>query len=244
MHLCSLPSSIRAEVLGAPETFIRRPAHQRNMDKFEDLEASLTESLMPDTDSSHTFDKTKQGTRSKAPVLKTILVSTLVFCALLAIAIFDTENATEAKAYKLAAQQDRTKNCGASRAEAIARKCAFDVMSFSWLPQGCYDADLTQQFLAMRNWTWTTEEDGKLVVPFDEVIQGLHSELYVTWEYHIFHCAFAWRKFHRALESGVAVDSYLANVNHTHHCSETLMKGTQFDLQERNTIIRTKFVQC
>lgn len=135
------------------------------------------------------------------------------------------------------------KVCGSSRAEALNHGCEFDVMSFSWLPAHCYDKDLTEDFLAAANWTWTTDEIGQEVVPFTEVSLGLHDELFVTWSFHLFHCAYAWRKLHRDLEAG-HVDSYLANIEHTHHCSQTLLEAAEYDHQSRNTIIRTKFVEC
>ena len=52
-------------------------------------------------------------------------------------------------------------DCGYSPSEARAKDCVYDVMMQDWVPQPCYDAILTEKYLAMGNWTWYGDGDGK-----------------------------------------------------------------------------------
>lgn len=139
-------------------------------------------------------------------------------------------------------RQESSLDCGSSRQEALAMGCKFDPMSFSWLQPDCYDSELTSQFLTLRQWRWTTDRAGSDEVSFDDVMKGKHELLYVSWEYHLLHCTYMWRKMHRAVLAGKRVDGYIGNYNHTSHCEKMLMENTALD--EINTIIRTKFVTC
>lgn len=130
-------------------------------------------------------------------------------------------------------------SCGESPETARARNCSFDLLSFSWLPQQCYDAELTSLFLE-RNWTWyrtRTLENSvtpePIAVSQDVVAAGNETVLYVSYRYHIVHCIFMWRKLHRGLEiehkgiesesAGAWIDSYTGSFGHTHHCSQFLL---------------------
>ena len=75
---------------------------------------------------------------------------------------------------------------------------------------------------------------------------GEHLGLYVSWEYHLRHCTAMWKKLHRAIrgEGKTAVDSYIANYEHTKHCEHMLLGRRGLGLDEVNTVIETKFPDC
>lgn len=133
--------------------------------------------------------------------------------------------------------------CGNSRTDALANHCVFDLMSFTWAPSACYDGALAEEFLLLQNWTWY--HDFKATQPADSelVRRGRYPDLYVTWEYHKQHCAYMWRKLHRAMMTGAPVDGYVGNWNHTRHCLGQLdRKG--LEPNKVNTKIETKFPSC
>ena len=147
--------------------------------------------------------------------------------------------------------------CGDNPNPSSARQanCTFDVMSFSWLPAACAEPELTKEFLGLRNWTWWVDANKTTPVPFDEVAWGDHTELYVTREYHMYHCTYMWRKLHRGLLRGQSntegrgvVDTYIGQYGHTAHCEMMLlgMEGDEggIDKEATDTIITMKFPQC
>jgi hypothetical protein len=131
--------------------------------------------------------------------------------------------------------------CGTSPAEARSLGCQFDAMSFSWLPSGCYDAELVDDFLALRDWEWFYDAAGQHAIPKEEVLKGELTDLIVTREYHLFHCTYQWRKMHRGMVKGV-IDSYIANYEHTAHCEHMLTEGVPMNTTD--TVIVMKFPQC
>lgn len=133
--------------------------------------------------------------------------------------------------------------CGTSPEEALGRRCHFDVMSFSWLPSRCFDSELSDQFMGSRNWTWYADIDGTIIEPYDSVATGQHDCLFVTQEYHLFHCTYMWRKMHRAVLSATPLDGYIGDYHHTSHCEGQLVRQGD-DLALINTSIYTKYVDC
>lgn len=132
-------------------------------------------------------------------------------------------------------------DCGTTPTQARDQHCLFDAMSFSWLPSACYDEELVNQFLQLRNWTWSRDREGLDSVSSEEVLQGDITELFVTHEYHFFHCTYQWRKMHRGIERGV-IDTYIADYGHTEHCEHMLAMNLAFDSVD--TVIRMKFPKC
>ncbi|KAH8821359.1 hypothetical protein F5884DRAFT_767515 [Xylogone sp. PMI_703] len=136
--------------------------------------------------------------------------------------------------------------CGSSPAEARTLGCRFDIMSFSWLPELCFDEELVEDFLARKKWIYYRQplSDGvESQVPMDEVFAGDHEHLFVTWEFHKAHCAYMMRKLHRAVLASLPLDGYIGNYNHTKHCTEVAMEeGT--DPNYIMTKIFTKYPSC
>ncbi|RAK90747.1 hypothetical protein BO79DRAFT_280829 [Aspergillus costaricaensis CBS 115574] len=91
--------------------------------------------------------------------------------------------------------------CGTSPAEARSLDCVLDLLAMSWVRPACYDKELTEEFLAERNWTWTTDPWGKHHLSKSEVLDG-------DWEYvYVDHC-------------------YTAAYDHIEHCGDRLVANT------------------
>ena len=133
-------------------------------------------------------------------------------------------------------------DCGSSVAEAKARGCHFDMMSWLWVPAECFDAELVEEFIALRDWDWYTDHTGKERVPLDIVKTGAYDRLWAPQEYHMWHCTYMWKKMHRAILRGRPMDSDIANYNHTVHCEKMLLDAGE--LTDVNTRVDAEFVSC
>lgn len=150
-------------------------------------------------------------------------------------------------------------DCGETVPDAIASGCIYDVMSSIWLPPTCADPELTQQFLALKAWTWWYDRNMTQKVPFAEVQAGEHEALWVSREFHWYHCTYMWRKFHRGVLKGIenleddanesramvkggVTDSYIGKYHHTEHCEKMLIDETPGEVVD--TEIKRKFGKC
>jgi hypothetical protein len=118
-------------------------------------------------------------------------------------------------------------NCGNTSAEARLKGCVFDIMNRGWFPPACYDAELTAEFdalgEALGGWKWYLNREGTEEISREEYEAGEGPQpLFVTQELHLWHCAYQWRKYHRAVERNTPIDSYMGFYNHTVHCSKIL----------------------
>ncbi|GAT24894.1 hypothetical protein RIB2604_01807280 [Aspergillus luchuensis] len=115
-----------------------------------------------------------------------------------------------------------------SPAEAQALGCVLDPLALSWVRPACYNKELTEEPLAVRNWTWTTDPWGKRHLSKSEVLDGDWEYVYVDHWYHVTHCAFLWRRMERAFHAGnlSVLDSYTAAYDHIEHCGDRLVANT------------------
>ncbi|EIT81792.1 hypothetical protein AO1008_05414 [Aspergillus oryzae 100-8] len=99
-------------------------------------------------------------------------------------------------------------NCGSSTSEARAAGCRFDSTTFTWVPPACFGEPLMEEFLGSKNWTWSLDDFAR---------EGDFESLYTTMDYHVTHCAYAWKKLHRSLFSGDLshIDGYTASTAST-----------------------------
>ena len=65
-------------------------------------------------------------------------------------------------------------HCGQTTAQALAKGCSFDPMTFAWIPPECYDAELTEEFLQLQPWHWYTDEGGQQPIEIARVLRGEH----------------------------------------------------------------------
>ena len=133
--------------------------------------------------------------------------------------------------------------CGNSSSEALSLGCSFDVISFAWLPARCFDQELVDDFLALKDWQWYLDAGAQQTADLASVAAGAYDELYVTQEYHMYHCTYMWRKMHRAMLAGDVLDGYVGDMHHTAHCEMQLLDRSKA-LDDVGTTIYTKFVEC
>ncbi len=139
-------------------------------------------------------------------------------------------------------QRELIRSCGNTSEEAMRAGCRFDVMSFTWSVPDCFDEELMEDFLSL-DWTWWLDDSHTKLANFDDVAAGMHAALYVSWKYHKFHCAYMWKKMHRAILSGRPLDSYIGSVEHTQHCGGILLDH-DVDWKRGPTEIYVKFPTC
>lgn len=136
-----------------------------------------------------------------------------------------------------------SETCGNSSSEALSLGCSFDVISFAWLPTRCFDKELVDEFLALRDWNWYLDAGAQQTADFVSVAAGEYDELYVTQEYHMYHCTYMWRKMHRAILAGDVLDGYIGDMHHTAHCEMQILDRSRA-LDEVSTTIYTKYINC
>jgi hypothetical protein len=174
------------------------------------------------------------------PIVVVLCLGMVASAAFLSWAIFESRGRTSSAEILI-------KPCGENPEEARIRGCSFDIMSFCWLPPRCYDVELTDSFQQIARWEWFRDRNHTQSVPHDQVLAGDVTNLYVNMDYHIHHCAFMWKKLHRAIQSPhtkKAIDSYIASYSHTKHCADILTTGGIMEGMALNTLIYLKYPDC
>ena len=133
--------------------------------------------------------------------------------------------------------------CGTTPAEARARDCVFEVTGFSWLPKECHDPTVETEFLNIKDLRFYRDANYSEVVSLEEVRLGEGPGFFVTQDYHVTHCAFLFKKLHRAVNHGHKIDGLISALHHTSHCVEMLLSppGFRWDAKQ---IAYTKYPYC
>ncbi|KAH8819857.1 hypothetical protein F5884DRAFT_865505 [Xylogone sp. PMI_703] len=140
-------------------------------------------------------------------------------------------------------------NCGNTTAEARARGCEFDVLSYSWIPRECRDRQTDDEFIQwlynddrqLGPWPFFTDREMKNRIPDANALSERVNILsYTPQEEHIGHCIFWYRRLHRALSNNFKVDIRGRNLNHTMHCTTMVLKSTT-GISEEYATLRTHF---
>jgi hypothetical protein len=136
-------------------------------------------------------------------------------------------------------------DCGDNPAEARQRGCMFDTISFTWDLPACFNAELVDDYRRQYGFRYYEDRAGVVEVPYEIVALG-ERDLHSSWEQHLIHCIYTWRKFHNAWNFGLPVDSYISNVNHTHHCGEEWIEQlySPLDISSINSMIFVKYPNC
>lgn len=137
--------------------------------------------------------------------------------------------------------------CGGTPEEARTNGCHFDIISFCWLPDDCYDAELSDEFDHANHLEWFLDPNRTQPLSHEQIMTGEYTGLYVNWEYHIRHCTAMWKKFHRAIMKNLgtrAIDGYIGSYEHTKHCEHMLLGGRGVALDTINTRIAVKYPDC
>lgn len=123
--------------------------------------------------------------------------------------------------------------CGNSTDEAIANGCKFDLLGPSWAPDHCRDDELTAEFMKAGkgpNGTWEFWWDHEHTKPMSIAEVSLlpddpNGAFYSTWEFHVKHCTYQWRKHTRGLEKGITnMDIENVGLGHIQHCEGVILR--------------------
>jgi hypothetical protein len=118
--------------------------------------------------------------------------------------------------------------CGQSAEEAHQNGCIYSFVPGAWIPLRCYDSKLEAEFLAQKEWRWWVDNTTQQELSLDSVRSyGAQNTIYVTIEYHDYHCAYTWIALHRAVVRHDLIDTHIGNFAHTQHCARLLKKARE-----------------
>lgn len=92
--------------------------------------------------------------------------------------------------------------CGSRRESALAGGRHPDLMSFTWLPDRCYDGEVESEFLSSQPWVWYHDMEGTQETDKDRVYRGELETLFVIGSITKL-IVYMWQELHRALWSEV-----------------------------------------
>jgi hypothetical protein len=132
-------------------------------------------------------------------------------------------------------QESGHQGCGHSPQEAVANGCIFDDMTTSWQYPDCFDAELNAEQTSLHTplpFYWSSGPPDERptaemlnLIPLEE-LGFCEGTFWATREYHVWHCTYAWRQTHRAVEQGRKLDRFLLNYEHTAHFGRLLINAT------------------
>lgn len=136
-------------------------------------------------------------------------------------------------------------DCGDTPTAARLRGCIFDPMSFTWDFPACYDAKLSNEFRNQYGFRHYEDWQGTVEVPYEIVALG-ERDLHSSWEQHLMHCLYTWKKFNYAYNRRKPIDSYIRDSNHTDHCGDMWIEQlyTPSNIATVNTINVVKYTSC
>lgn len=122
-------------------------------------------------------------------------------------------------------------SCGHNAGEARRAGCLFDIGHVVWLPPDCYNVRQAAEFRALGPWPFyqhhpaNTNNDTAAQQPHNlsvEDVSRATEGVRTSMQFHLDHCAYAWRVHHEARSAGRKVPMYLTALNHTQHCAMVL----------------------
>jgi len=116
-------------------------------------------------------------------------------------------------------------HCGNSTSEAKANGCRFDVMMHSWVPQECYDEELSEEYIQANEFKFFSDPKARVEVPMEVVRLGEFTELYTGLSHHVLHCTYIWRLLMLSATQERPFDSLSSSEDHTGHCGAILLHG-------------------
>jgi len=176
------------------------------------------------------------------------LVGVLAFVFILFFTDYNSQHCPTIKPKRFALP-----TCGKTPEAAKAAGCIFDPMMNSWLRPECYDEELSTEFRNLHEWKFYKDQNATILLTEEEFSQA--GESWGTWEFHIAHCMFSFRKLHKALLHGGKIEKEVALEPHTTHCSkvtnvtiklleEAKARGEHFSLQDMGTVLNTGYPLC
>lgn len=133
-------------------------------------------------------------------------------------------------AYTTTTSASRSCSCGRSVDEALSLGCRFDPIAASWLPTHCMDDELLEEFNRSGDgpngsWVYYTDFDKTGVLTEEQVgrLADVGGAFFTTYEWHIKHCTYNWRKLFRMKETGVILENRSNTIGHISHCEQVFM---------------------
>jgi hypothetical protein len=118
-------------------------------------------------------------------------------------------------------------HCGHSVEEAEARGCEYDILNNHWIPAKCIDEFSIREYQSDGSWFGYADKNHTELL--DIKAMGRTPVYYTNERDHIVHCSFLWRKQFRAfMEGRKYLDSIIVDEEHTMHCSEFLIKMSEW----------------
>lgn len=122
--------------------------------------------------------------------------------------------------------------CGNTLVEAHALGCEYVAMASAYLPAHCRDPALESDFETIGPssrgaWSYHADESLTQSLTSAEIARfaGSTTKYYTSWEWHVLHCLFYWRKMHRAQFLGTVIEPRFNTDNHIHHCTKLILNG-------------------
>ncbi|KAJ2975507.1 hypothetical protein NQ176_g5483 [Zarea fungicola] len=136
-------------------------------------------------------------------------------------------------------------DCGNSPEDAMARGCQYSIVLHSWLPPSCLteaDAQDAKDMYHGRHWPYEIAEGKNLTM--DELGAGDYGNFKTTFDWHVTHCMYVWKRLHRILlDPTLELDTYTANYHHTSHCVK-MIGGHPEGPKDSGTRIFVKYPKC
>lgn len=86
-----------------------------------------------------------------------------------------------------------TAPCGLSSISALAKGCHFESYTATWQPPQCYDRELDEEFRSLKSWKFYSDKKGTQEFGWTDA-ESDSGQLWTTWEFHLWQCAFIWKK--------------------------------------------------
>ncbi|RAL63401.1 hypothetical protein DID88_003825 [Monilinia fructigena] len=145
-------------------------------------------------------------------------------------------------------------DCGSTPAEAQAKGCVWDLMSFSWTHPACYNKNISDEFLDKYGpFTFHANINKKpgYELTQDELpyVRSVTPETKVpmVWaqeHYHTAHCAYIMKLLHIAAMSGHLVTNEGIGMGHTNHCVGVFLDPTREPFSKITTRVELLFGKC
>lgn len=139
-------------------------------------------------------------------------------------------------------------HCGDTLTTAIASNCTYDILANHWLPYPCNDPVSIEEYQSFGP-SWQGYTSAAHTGPPLSIAGMAEAGVYYTNMHdHILHCAILWRRQYRAFfeGGGRALDSLIVDPEHTMHCSDFLVRMTEFGVDMRSIPIQVEvgFAGC
>ncbi|KAH8812837.1 hypothetical protein F5884DRAFT_878832 [Xylogone sp. PMI_703] len=174
------------------------------------------------------------------PLLCGIAIATL-FWGLIAL------TQTRPESHSFLSQSAQWVDCGLTAADARDHGCKFQLWSYTWVPEACYNQDLEDKFVGTRDWGYYMDNDGKIEVDIEFVRLGEHI-IWTTFGEHWWHCMMTIENMARFTSgTNVGLTTRELEIGHINHCIELLkLNATEMTSvwNEINDRMVPKIVPC